>query len=62
MTQDTDKKGDWRVMREDDNNNTFVVEEGLSEIFAREVAADFEARGHKQSYWVEKMPAKPSPV
>lgn len=45
----------WRVLRQDDNGNRFVVAEGLSEETARSRASAFEQRGHKQLYWVEPM-------
>lgn len=42
-----------RVMRQDDNGNRFVVAKGLDRAEARRLAAELEARGHKQLYWVE---------
>ncbi|MGW3077267.1 MULTISPECIES: SPOR domain-containing protein [unclassified Kitasatospora] len=45
--------GTHRVMRQDDNGNRFVVAKGLDPAEARRLAAEFEARGHKQMYWVE---------
>ncbi|MEV0533200.1 SPOR domain-containing protein [Kitasatospora sp. NPDC050463] len=42
-----------RVMRQDDNGNRFVVAKGLGRAEAERLAAEFEARGHKQLYWVE---------
>lgn len=42
----------WSVWRIDDNGNVFLVREGISEQKARQLAAEFEARGHKQMYWV----------
>ncbi|MBV6701138.1 hypothetical protein [Kitasatospora aureofaciens] len=45
--------GTFRVMRQDDNGNRFVVARGLSRPEAERLAAEFEARGHKQLYWVE---------
>ncbi|MFG2817807.1 (deoxy)nucleoside triphosphate pyrophosphohydrolase [Kitasatospora sp. NPDC048365] len=43
----------FRVMRQDDNGNRFLVAGGLGRSAAEEMAAEFEARGHKQLYWVE---------
>jgi hypothetical protein len=43
----------WAVGRQDDNGNRFVVQRGLSRPEAERLAAEFEARGHKQLYWVE---------
>ncbi|MFI2612995.1 SPOR domain-containing protein [Kitasatospora sp. NPDC018619] len=43
----------YRVMRQDDNGNRFLVARGLDRDAARSLAAGFEARGHKQLYWVE---------
>jgi hypothetical protein len=38
------------VWRQDDNGNRFVVERHLSRDEAERLAAEFEARGHKQVY------------
>jgi len=43
----------YRVMREDDNGNRFLVRWCETADEAKEVAARLEARGHKQHYWVE---------
>lgn len=43
----------YRVMRQDDNGNRFEVARGLERAEAERLAAEFEARGHKQLYWVE---------
>ena len=40
----------WRVIRQDDNGNVFVVAEVASEAEARAIADDFTARAHKQFY------------
>jgi uncharacterized protein (DUF952 family) len=42
----------WAVWRCDEHGNEFEVRSGLGEEEARRIAADFEARGHKQSYRV----------
>lgn len=42
----------WRVVRADDNGNEFEVRVVPSRCEAEHVAAVFEARGHKQTYWV----------
>jgi hypothetical protein len=42
----------WEVWRQDDNGNRFLVSSGHTRDHAEEVAAEFEARGHKQWYWV----------
>jgi UDP-N-acetyl-2-amino-2-deoxyglucuronate dehydrogenase len=46
----------WTVWRTDDNGNTFVVQNKLTQAKAERLAADFEARGHKQLYWAEQEP------
>jgi hypothetical protein len=51
----------WRVVRQDDNGNVFLVADGLDEGAARRLAAALEARGHKQLYSVERAP-EASPV
>ena len=44
----------WCVKRLDDNGNEFVLRAGLSRAEAERLAAEYQARGHKQSYWVER--------
>ena len=48
----------WAVWRIDDNANTFLVRGGLPRAEAERVAAEFAARGHKQTYWVERETAE----
>jgi hypothetical protein len=47
----------WRVIRQDDNGNVFVVAEVGSEAEARAIADQFTARAHKQFY--ECHPVEP---
>jgi len=44
----------WRVVRQDDNGNRYLVAEHLTEEQARVLAADLEARAHKQIYELEE--------
>jgi len=44
-------KVDWCVKRLDDNGNQFVLRAGLSREEAERLARDYQARGHKQTYW-----------
>ncbi|WP_339731085.1 hypothetical protein [uncultured Gimesia sp.] len=44
----------WTVWRQGDDGNRFVMEEGLTEEAARQMVAEFEARGHKQLYWAAR--------
>lgn len=46
----------WRVMRQDDNGNRFVVAEGLSRAEAKTRAEALIRLGHKQTYWCEASP------
>lgn len=48
----------WRVVRQDDNGNRFLVEAGLTERDARRQVLEFESHGHKQTYWIEPMPGR----
>lgn len=60
MSNDRDTGSDgncWRVMRQDDHGNQFVVDDGLTESEAQQVASDLTGRGHKQMYWAQRMPA-----
>ncbi|WP_441250431.1 SPOR domain-containing protein [Kitasatospora sp. McL0602] len=43
----------YRVMRQDDNGNRYLLAKGLTRAAAEALAAEYEARGHKQLYWVE---------
>ncbi|MEO8550990.1 MAG: SPOR domain-containing protein [Kofleriaceae bacterium] len=47
------------VLRQDDNGNVFVVAECASEAAARGEARAFEARAHKQIYWIEPRGEQP---
>ena len=49
----------WCLVRLDDNGNQFVVRTGLSRAAAEAPARQFEAHGHKQSYWVRQQPPTP---
>ena len=54
MGQDSpDAAGTWAVHRQDDNGNRFLVRAGLGREEAALLAAELEARAHKQLYWVE---------
>jgi potassium/hydrogen antiporter len=44
----------WVVWRQDDNGNRAIVSRHASRAEAEQVAGEFEARGHKQMYWVKK--------
>ncbi len=45
----------WRVNRQDDNGNVYMVAETASEADACSIAQLFDARAHKQMYWVEPV-------
>jgi len=49
-----DSSGHWTVYRIDDNGNTFIVREHLSQEEANHLVSEFESRGHKQTYWAER--------
>mgnify|MGYP006883380924 CR=1 FL=1 len=46
----------WRVMRLDDNDTELEVSRHCGKAVAERVASQFEARGHKQTYWTEPLP------
>lgn len=48
----------WAVSRQDDNGNRFLVTTTDTRAEAEAIAAEFEARGHKQLYEVEPTPAQ----
>ena len=43
----------WSVWRQDDHGSRFEIQRGLTSLDAERIVKDFEARGHKQSYWLE---------
>lgn len=48
----------WRVWRQDDNGNRFLISRNLSEEDAIKPAQHLESRGHKQVYWADCEPDK----
>jgi len=44
----------WVLRRQDDNGNRYVVSRHLTRAEADAAASEFDARGHKQLYWVEE--------
>ncbi|MDX1368133.1 hypothetical protein [Pseudomonas sp.] len=52
----------WCLVRLDDNGNQFVVRTGLTRAAAEALARQFEAHGHKQSYWVRQQPCSPEEI
>ena len=44
----------WRVVRQDDNGNRFVVRTELTRADAERIAEEFGGRKHKQHYWAER--------
>lgn len=51
---DVDSGSTWSVQRQDDNGNVSQIGSGLTKAEARRLAAEYEAKGHKQTYWVQK--------
>jgi hypothetical protein len=45
---------DWQLWRQDDAGNRHLVRVDLSEDEARRLRDDYEARGHKQFYWIQR--------
>jgi 8-oxo-dGTP diphosphatase len=45
------------VMRQDDNGNEIELARTLTRAEAETIARDFEARAHKQIYWVIELDA-----
>jgi hypothetical protein len=53
----------WCLVRLDDNGNEFVVRADLTRAAAEALLRQFEARGHKQSYWVrQQQPCSPDAI
>ena len=45
---------DFSVWRLDDNNNEFLVREGMTGEEAMRLVREYEEKGHKQAYWVKQ--------
>lgn len=48
----TEPPGRWSVWRQDDNGQRYLVSRGHARRDAERACAEFEAKGHKQLYWV----------
>ena len=51
-------KKEFSVWRLDDNNNEFLVRDGMTEDEALALVREFEGRGHRQAYWVKRQTAE----
>jgi hypothetical protein len=49
-------ENDWQLWRQDDSGNRYLVAGKLSEVEARRLLEEYEARGHKQLYWIARAP------
>jgi len=47
-------KPNWSVLRQDDNGNVSLVKDGLTRTEALLLIAEYEAKGHKQTYWAQE--------
>jgi len=47
-------KTEFSVWRLDDNNNEFLVQDRLTEHEALALVREYEAKGHRQAYWVKR--------
>jgi hypothetical protein len=48
----------WQVIRQDDNGQLFVLAKNLSEGEANSLVSKMESRGHKQTFYMIKMPGE----
>ena len=46
----------WGLFRQDDHGNQLLMQKRATRVEAELLADQFEARGHKQTYWVERLP------
>ena len=46
----------WRVIRIDDNGNSTVMFDNVTESIASAIVVNMSARGHKQTYVAEPIP------
>lgn len=49
------ESGEYCLMRQDDNGNRYAVAYFPDRDAAEKARAEFEARGHKQIYWVQDV-------
>lgn len=56
-TESSDNQPHWSVYRQGDDGNQFVIKSGLTRQQADQLVEEFEARGHKQLYWVSQQDA-----
>lgn len=45
----------FSVWRLDDNNNEFLVRDGMTEEEALALVREYEGKGHRQAYWVKRV-------
>jgi len=50
----------WSIWRQDDNGNVSLVKSSLTKAEALRLVAKYEAKGHKQTYWAEKVSSERS--
>jgi hypothetical protein len=50
----------WRVWRQDDNGNRFLIARDLPQEEASKMVQELERRGHKQVYWSEQDTEEPN--
>ncbi len=60
-SNDQNTTGQWAVWRVDDNGNVFLVRDNLPRTEAQCLVDEFTARGHKQTYWCERVTNEPTP-
>jgi hypothetical protein len=54
-TGDGQTRKDFSVWRLDDNNNEFLVRDGMTEEEALALVLEYEGKGHRQAYWVRRQ-------
>jgi hypothetical protein len=59
---ENNEKAEWRVVRQDLHGNRYFMTGWVSEQFAKEKAEEYNAKGHKQTYWAEKKNPHPDPL
>jgi len=64
MSTQRKKDGDniWRVIRQDTHGNQFEMASNPAKEKAHSLADEFNAKGHKQTYWAQKEPLPPPPL
>ncbi len=55
MNAPNERQRRWQLNRQDDHGNRYVIANFDSKEAASQMMAEYEAKGHKQTYWIEEV-------